>query len=101
MTTIADEDGQPAGLPLGAALVLRNIARFMPKTLGGSDDSLRAAMGVKSEAGDGDEDASGGLLKRFFDGEVEEKLLGVLGCNLTVRGEVGGVLRNLRRSEGV
>lgn len=97
-TTLADEDGQPAGLPLGAALVLRNIARFMPKTLGGSDDSLRAAMGVKSED---EKDTDGGLLHRFFDDEVLERLLGAMSLNQTVKLEVGNVLRNMRRSEGV
>lgn len=100
VTTLADEDGQPAGLPLGAALVLRNIARFMPKTLGGSDDSLRAAMGVGKVKGE-DEDDDGGLLKRFFDMDVEERLLGAMSCNQTVAREVGNVLRNLRRSEGL
>jgi chromatin structure-remodeling complex subunit RSC9 len=98
-TTLQDETGDAAGLPLGAALVLRNIARFMPKTLSNSTDSVRAAMGGDIEKpADGLEDA--GMISLFFNEEVRRGLFDALSHNKTLKDYVGVVLRNVRRNGG-
>ena len=97
--TLQDETGDAAGLPLGAALVLRNIARFMPKTLSNSKDSVRAAMGGEIEKkADGLDDA--GMVGLFFNEEVRRGLFDALSHNKTLKDYVGVVLRNVRRSGG-
>jgi chromatin structure-remodeling complex subunit RSC9 len=97
--TLQDETGDAAGLPLGAALVLRNIARFMPKTLSNSKDSVRAAMGGENEKkADGLDDA--GMIGLFFNEEVRRGLFDALSHNKTLKDYVGVVLRNVRRSGG-
>ena len=97
--TLQDETGDAAGLPLGAALVLRNIARFMPKTLSNSKDSVRAAMGGETEKkADGLDDA--GMIGLFFNEEVRRGLFDALSHNKTLKDYVGVVLRNVRRSGG-
>jgi chromatin structure-remodeling complex subunit RSC9 len=99
LSTLQDETGDAAGLPLGAALVLRNIARFMPKTLSNSTDSVRAAMGGEIEKkSKGLEDA--GMISLFFDEEVRRGLFDALSHNKTLKDYVGVILRNVRRSGG-
>jgi chromatin structure-remodeling complex subunit RSC9 len=97
--TLQDETGDAAGLPLGAALVLRNIARFMPKTLSNSKDSVRAAMGGETEKkADGLDDS--GMIGLFFSEEVRRGLFDALSHNKTLKDYVGVVLRNVRRNGG-
>jgi chromatin structure-remodeling complex subunit RSC9 len=97
--TLQDETGDAAGLPLGAALVLRNIARFMPKTLSDSKDSVQAAMGGETEKkADSLDDA--GMIGLFFNEEVRRGLFDALSHNKTLKNYVGVVLRNVRRSGG-
>lgn len=98
-STLQDETGDAAGLPLGAALVLRNIARFMPKSLSNSKDSVRAAMtGETKKPADGPEDA--GMIGLFFNEDVRRGLFDALSHNKTLKDYVGVVLRNVRRSGG-
>jgi chromatin structure-remodeling complex subunit RSC9 len=97
--TLQDETGDAAGLPLGAALVLRNIARFMPKTLSNSTTSVRAAIGGDTEEpADGLHDA--GMIGLFFNEEVRRGLFDALSHNKTLKDYVGVILRNVRRSGG-
>ena len=98
-STLQDETGDAAGLPLGAALVLRNIARFMPKTLSNSKDSVRAAMGGEVEKSKNSLDDAG-LIGLFFNEEVRRGLFDALSHNKTLKDYVGVVLRNVRRSGG-
>lgn len=98
-STLQDETGDAAGLPLGAALVMRNIARFMPKSLSNSTDSVRAAMGGETKKpADGWEDP--GMIGLFFNEEVRRGLFDALSHNRTLKDYVGVVLRNVRRSGG-
>lgn len=98
-STLQDETGDAAGLPLGAALVLRNIARFMPKSLSNSTDSVRAAMTGESEKpADGPEDP--GMIGLFFNEDVRRGLFDALSHNKTLKDYVGVVLRNVRKSGG-
>lgn len=98
-STLQDETGDAAGLPLGAALVLRNVARFMPKTLSNSQDSVRAAMGGEVEKSKNSLDDAG-LIGLFFNEEVRRGLFDALSHNKTLKDYVGVVLRNVRRSGG-
>jgi chromatin structure-remodeling complex subunit RSC9 len=98
-STLQDETGDAAGLPLGAALVLRNIARFMPKSLSNSKDSVRAAMtGETGKPADGPEDP--GMIGLFFNEDVRRGLFDALSHNKTLIHYVGIILRNVRRSGG-
>lgn len=97
VSTLQDETGDAAGLPLGAALVLRNIARFMPKSLSNSTDSVRAAIAGENEKNtDGLDDD--GMIGLFFNEEVRRGLFDALSHNKTLKDYVGVILRNVRRS---
>jgi chromatin structure-remodeling complex subunit RSC9 len=98
-STLQDETGDAAGLPLGAALILRNIARFMPKSLSNSKDSVRAAMtGETEKPADGPEDP--GMIGLFFNEDVRRGLFDALSHNKTLKDYVAVVLRHVRRSGG-
>lgn len=99
VTTLQDETGDAAGLPLGAALILRNIARFTPKSLSNSKDSLRAAVSGETEKGEDGLDDSG-MIGLFFNEEVRRGLFDALSHNRTLKDYVGVILRNVRRSGG-
>lgn len=98
-STLQDETGDAAGLPLGAALVLRNIARFMPKTLSNSTDSVRAVIGGETEKkSDALEDP--GMIGMFFDEEVRRGLFDALSHNKTLKDYVGVILKHIKRNGG-
>lgn len=103
VTTLQDEKGDAAGLPLGAALVLRNIAKFMPSTRAASrktEDEIVSVLGgeksVKRETqgNDSDDPAS-----RVFGAEVSECLFHTISTNRTTRDYLGSILRAVRASE--
>ncbi|KAI7663546.1 hypothetical protein KC319_g7732 [Hortaea werneckii] len=121
--TFEDEKGDAAGVPLGAALVLRNIAKFMPKSLGQNGTaegtlgqsssskslSLNGGEGKKAQTGKhGDhaedegegEDVGGvvGPMDRIFDDEVLTRLFFALTHGRPIGGYVGSVLRSIARS---
>lgn len=110
---------------MGAALVLRNIAKFMPKALGqnGNADGLlgqsssnktlslngettKTRTGQKhgdndeEEVVDEDEEMSGvvGPMERIFDDEVLTRLFFALTHGRPIGGYVGSVLRAIARS---
>ena len=68
LTTITDEKGDAAGVPLGAALVLRNIAKFFPRPPQAPTNGIAVIVGGKRnlEA----EHSENDLLRRVFDDEV-------------------------------
>ncbi|KAI9826588.1 MAG: Chromatin structure-remodeling complex protein rsc9 [Thelocarpon impressellum] len=85
--TAVDERGDAAGLPLTAALVLRNLARHLPKVDAANDAAAAAARGD----GDGDGmvgvDGGVGLMKRLF-GPVEHQLWFVMAHNRSLAGYI-------------
>jgi chromatin structure-remodeling complex subunit RSC9 len=100
LTTIQDEKGEAAGVPLGAALVLRNIAKFMPQSEG-SRTSIQGIMGAeKMEKEDEKEEGEEELMGRIFDEEVRERLFFAMAQNRTISRDVASVLRAVRASGG-
>lgn len=100
--TLADERGDAAGLPLGAALVLRNIAKFMPTDLPttGSkqvDGAPRNSSAPAVKPVDAYE--SPALVERVFNDEVRERLFFALAHGRPIHAYVGSILRALKRNE--
>lgn len=99
LRTLEDEKGDAAGVALSAALVLRNIGKFMPKTLDGTNGTsvvlgrLGAAVNgtngtkgaVKTEGGD--------LVDKIFDEEVKDRLFYAMTHSKPIHNYVGSVLR--------
>ncbi|RMY85507.1 hypothetical protein D0861_06414 [Hortaea werneckii] len=122
--TFEDEKGDAAGVPLGAALVLRNIAKFMPKSL--EQDRETPAEGILGQSsskslslngegkkttmgkhGDEEEEDEGkgeemrgavGPMERIFDDEVLTRLFFALTHGRPIGAYVGSVLRSIARS---
>lgn len=108
--TLEDERGDAAGVSLGAALVLRNLAKFMPQSLPagshGRHGGMRGAGGQRSVNGaggsGGEEGGEGGMMGRVFGEEVRERLFFALTHGKPIGGYVGSVLRAIARgSDGV
>jgi chromatin structure-remodeling complex subunit RSC9 len=100
LTTLQDEKGEAAGVPLGAALVLRNIAKFMPQSES-SRTSIRGIMGAENIEREGEmEKREEEMMGRIFDEEVRERLFFAMAQNRTIIKEVASVLRAVRASGG-
>ena len=97
-TTLQDEKGDAAGVPLGAALVLRNIAKFMPQSAS-SANGINGIMGAENPSEKPKED-EGGLMNKVFDEEVRERLFFAMAQNRTIKDYVGSVLRAIRGNGG-
>ncbi|KAK3707760.1 Chromatin structure-remodeling complex protein rsc9 [Vermiconidia calcicola] len=93
-TTLQDEKGDAAGVPLGAALVLRNIAKFFPPP-----QSSASTNGVGAKSADKDDGQAGDGILEVFDEEVRERLFLAMALNRTVKDYVGTVLRAVRAAE--
>nr|POF14898.1 chromatin structure-remodeling complex subunit rsc9 [Quercus suber] len=96
LLTLADERGDAAGLPLGAALVLRNIAKFMPHDTSmwkrqGDERKSNGKLATDKE----DED----LIKKIFNDEVCERMFFAMTRARPIHDYIGGVLRALARNE--
>ena len=89
-TTLQDEKGDAAGVALGAALVLRNMAKFMPKD----------EQPVGDEGKGEEEKEMEGSMAMVFGEEVRGKLMFALERNRTVREYVGSVLRAVKARGG-
>lgn len=96
-TTLQDEKGDAAGVALGAALVLRNIAKFMPKDEAPVRDGSGGVAG-----GDGGEEKEmmEGSMNVVFGDEVKERLFYAISHNRTVKEYVGSVLRAVKAGGG-
>ncbi|KAF2171253.1 hypothetical protein M409DRAFT_63608 [Zasmidium cellare ATCC 36951] len=92
LTMLEDERGEATGVPLRAVVVLRNLARFMPKQL----DVGNGASAIKS--GHKKEDKTD-VLETVFDGEVRERLFHAMSYSKTMRDYVGAVFRAIKHSE--
>lgn len=110
MTTLLDEKNDAAGVPLGAALVLRNIAKFMPKpppavppVVEGMREVLGGSPQLDKKMSDADRMAEKeeGKVMTIFDEEVREKLFYAVAHNRTnLREYVGAVLAAVRAGAG-
>ena len=97
LNTLQDERGDAAGVALGAALVLRNIAKFMPRDPPPPATELGGAIvsGEKDVAKD-----DGSLVASIFDDEVRERLYFAMAHNKTIKDYVGSILRAVKASGG-
>ena len=95
ITTLQDEKGDAAGVPLGAALVLRNIAKFTPHNTANLANGVNGSLGDEKESTDED-----GLVMSVFDDEVRERLFYAMAYNKTIKEYVGSVLRAVKASGG-
>ena len=91
LSTLEDEKGDAAGLPLRAALVLRNIARFMPQRPGQTNTMVPTRSAQEKE--DPEEFAM-----TVFDDEVRDRLFYAMTHNQTIKDYVGSIFRSIRRS---
>lgn len=89
LTMLEDENGGPAGVPVRAVLVLRNVARFMPKTIGNANGIGLAKSGLNKE------DKSDPMTV-VFDSEVRERLFYAMSFSKTIREYVASVFRAIK-----
>ena len=101
VTTLQDETGDAAGVPRGAALVLRNIAKFMPQSeiVGTGIEGVMGAEQPGPQTKDEERDDED-LIMRVFDAEVRERLIYAMTQNKTISKYVGSVLWAVRASGG-
>ena len=92
LTTLSDEKNDAAGLPLSAALVLRNLAKFMPQTVPSASGGTARKKSEAESDGDG-----GGPLAKVFDDDVKERLFFAMSHNATIKSYVANVLSNVRK----
>lgn len=85
---LEDESGEAAGVPIRAGLILRNIARFMPKSLPGRN-------GVSKK-----EERPGELMAEIFGDEVKERLFFAMSHSKALRDVVGQILRAVKQADG-
>ncbi|GIZ39585.1 hypothetical protein CKM354_000296400 [Cercospora kikuchii] len=81
---LEDEKGDATSLSLRAALVLRNMARFMPKSV----SSMRAVKSGQKRQHD--------LMSIVFSGEVTERLLHAMSSGRAIREYCGAIFRAIR-----
>lgn len=91
LSLLEDEKGDAAGVPLRAALVLRNMARFMPKNLAPAHSLNALKRGEKKE------DITD-IMNKVFDSEVRERLFYALSHSKTIRDYVGAVFRAVKQN---
>lgn len=115
--TMADEHNDAAGLPLGSALVLRNVARGVRK-MAPADSTSAAAAEDKALPADGEQPhrdneddevaaavpeapvpASAELMKKIFD-PIREKLFFAMAHNPTLSHYLGAVIRAIAAGGG-
>ncbi|KAI5241878.1 hypothetical protein E4T43_05198 [Aureobasidium subglaciale] len=118
--TMADEHSDAAGLPLGSALVLRNIARGVRKMAPSENGAAAAAAAVEEKAHPNDDEqthreaeddegaaampelpvpASAELMKKIFD-PIREKLFFAMAHNPTLKDHLGAVIRAIAAGGG-
>lgn len=119
--TMVDETNDAAGVPLGCALVLRNIAKAIPRlaTAGGASNatagsgavksaSVSHLLGTKGDDGVGVEGAKKevdeevgprGLMKKVF-GPSKDKLFDAMAHNVVLKTYVGVILQFIAQGGG-
>jgi len=114
LTTLVDEKNDAAGVPLGAAIVLRNIAKFMPRNahsdvssavegirevLGGSLPPGSADRGTENSKAANHENES--TMLNIFNEEVRGMMFYVIAHNRTaLKDYVGSVLTAVKAGAG-
>lgn len=93
LTMLQDELGDAAGVPVRAALVLRNVARFMPKAIGNMKGIGAAKNGMNK-------DDKSDPMTVVFDSEVRERLFYAMSFNKTIREFVGSIFRAVKAGGG-
>lgn len=93
LTMLEDERGDATGVPLRAILVLRNIARFMPRRLQAASGASIIKSGHKQEPDKTD------LVATVFDGEVRDRLFYAMSYSKTIRDYVGAVFWAIKPNE--
>lgn len=83
---LEDEDGDAAGVPLRAALVLRNLARFMPK----------AVLPIGNRATKAGKKTQHDLMSAVFSSEVNERLLYAMSHGHGIKDYVGAIFRAVK-----
>ncbi|KAF7191353.1 Chromatin structure-remodeling complex subunit rsc9 [Pseudocercospora fuligena] len=91
LSLLEDEKGDAAGVPLRAALVLRNMARFMPKDLAPAQSLNALKRGEKKEE-------ITDIMTKVFDSEVKERLFYAMSHSKTIRDYVGAVFRAVKQN---
>ncbi|SMR51088.1 unnamed protein product [Zymoseptoria tritici ST99CH_1E4] len=91
LTVLEDERGDAAGVPLRAALVLRNIAKFMPRKESGPKDATK--KGTAGDVKEWPEDV-------LFSSEVRERLFYAMSYSKTLRDYMGTIFRALKQNGG-
>ncbi|KAL9047090.1 MAG: hypothetical protein Q9206_006903 [Seirophora lacunosa] len=100
--TPVDEHGDPAGLSLTAVLVLRNLARNIPKAAELIRNGDVVDEGAVAKRKDGPAAAAGkeDWLEECFGGEVGRELVWSLGFNRVLAGYVADVVGLVRKGKG-
>ena len=86
---LEDEDGDAAGVPLRAALVLRNMARFMPKTV--APVGNRALKAGQKKPVD--------LMSAVFSGEVLDRLSYAMSHGHGIKDYCGAIFKAVKASK--
>lgn len=93
LTMLEDENGEATGVPVRAVLVLRNVARFMPKAIGNTKGLGVAKNGLNK-------DDKSDLMTVVFDSEVRERLFYAMSFSKTIGEYVASVFRAIKASGG-
>lgn len=101
LRTLEDEKGDAQGISLSAALILRNIAKFMPSSLPSNvpNGVATGRLGAPTNGAAASEEGGNVLMKRVFDEEVRERLFYAMTHGKPIHSYVGSVLRAIGRSE--
>lgn len=109
--TMMDESNDAAGVPLGCALVMRNIARAIPQLTSSKGPSISAnatlhSLGGKDETEESDatksddrETGTASLMKKVF-GQSKDRLFHAMAHNLVISSYVGIILKLISQGGG-
>ncbi|KAK5136739.1 hypothetical protein LTR08_002035 [Meristemomyces frigidus] len=101
LKTLQDEKGDAAGVALSAALVLRNIAKFMPVTVGAAlPERLAGPQATNGNGKLGGVMEGSELMERVFDNEVRDRLFHAMTHGRPIHNYVGSMLRAIGRNSG-
>lgn len=91
LVMLEDEKGDATGVPLRAILVLRNMARFMPK-------DVQIAHGMNAIKSGHKQEGKLDVMQSVFDAEVRERLFYAMSYGKTIRDYVGAVFRAINQA---
>ncbi len=94
LSTLTDERHDAAGVPLGAVLVLRNIAKFFPRPSSSAASGNGSIIGAKPGAAEEENDID--LIHQVFNNEVQERMFLAMAQNKALKEYIGTVLRAVK-----